>query len=205
MTHRARPVLLLAAALTLAAALLLTACSGVRPAPAAMPAVYTAPQALLSYRVEAGVQTYPFVVSVFQNDADGIGFRYDLGDGAQTGSVSMTAEAVRGATAMLNRFGSSGYELDDRTSVWLARGPFASLKGGGAVALDLGDGPVRFSGGCGETYDVGTAGGGSFAVAACRFAGDGQTLVVADDAEQPLILSMDTGAFGVTLEAAAPR
>ena len=216
-----RPAILLTLALALAVALALTGCSattppaasatpGARATPGAPTAVATSAQSLLSYVVQASGAEYPFVVSVFQNDADGIAFRFDLGDGQARGTVAMSAAAVEDATIMLNRFTSRGYELTDKTSVWLAREPFARLKAGEAVGLDLGQGTWRdFSGACGETYTVGTASGSGYSVPACRFETDGagaqQTLVVADDAAQPLILSMQTGMFGVSLATALPR
>ena len=211
MLRRPRPAVLLAAALALTAALVLTACSGAPAAAGDAPAaVRTTPQSILSYGVAAGDATYPFVVSVMQNDADGLAFRFDLADGQSQGTVSMSADAVADGTIMLNRFTSRAYSLSDKTSVWLARGPFARLRAGETVGLDLGQGTHRdFSGACGEAYTVRTAGGGSYAVPACRFetANEGaqQRLVVADDAEQPLILSMETGLFSVSLQTAAAR
>lgn len=64
---------------------------------------------------------------------------------------------------------------------------------------------LNFSGGCSETFDIGTAGGGTYAVPAYRFTADDQTLVVADDLDQPLILSMDQGMFTVMLRTAARK
>ena len=198
--------------LALAPLLALAACAGAPPADApdeTPAAVRTAPQSLLSYEVDAGAVTYPFVVSVMQNDADGVAFRFDLGEGRSTGTISMSAAAVEGATIMVNRFTSRAYNLTDKTSVWLAREPFARLRAGERVGLDLGQGTHReFAGACGASYTVGTAGGERYDVPACRFetddAGAIQTLVVADDPAQPLILSMQTGAFGVALQAALP-
>ena len=206
-----RPLVLLALASALVAALALTGCSAASPvASDAPPAVATDVQSILSYTVEASGTTYPFIVSVFQNDADGIAIRFDLGDGQAEGTVTMSADAVDTATIMSNRFTSRAYQLTDKTTVWLARGPFARLRAGETVGLDLGQGTWRdFSGACGETYTVGTAGGGSYTVPACRFStaneGAQQTLVVADNAAQPLILSMETGMFSVALATARPR
>lgn len=187
----------------------LSACSGAAPS-TAPEAVATGVQSVLAYEVVAAGDTYPFIVSVMQNDADGIGFRFDLADGQAQGTISMSADAVNTGTIMVNRFTSRAYTLSDKTSVWLAREPFAQLRAGETVGLDLGQGNHRdFSGACGETYTVGTAGGDTYSVPACRFTtapeGAQQTLVVADDAAQPLILRMDTGLFEVSLQTALPE
>ncbi|MEL6615101.1 MAG: hypothetical protein AAFQ43_05155 [Bacteroidota bacterium] len=186
---------------------LLSACSGASST--APEAVGTRAESVLSYEVRAAGDAYPFVVSVTQNDIDGIGFRFDLADGQTQGSLSMNSNAIDHGTIMVNRFTSRAYMLTDKTSVWLAREPFAQLRAGETVGLDLGQGTRRdFSGACGETYTVGTAGGDTYTVPACRFAtaaeGAQQTLIVADDAEQPLILSMNTGLFEVSLQTALP-
>ena len=204
-----RPAVRLAVALALTTALALTACSGAAPAEsatAAPAAVGTSPGAVLAYHVQASGQAYPFVVSVRQNDADGIAFGFDLGDGSRVGTVQMSPAAVESAHRMQNTFGATDYRLSDKTSVWLARELFARLRRGEAVALNLAGGPddEDFAGGCGETFSVGTAGGASYAVPACRFSAGDQSLVVADDLRQPLILSMDTGLFRVELQTAMP-
>lgn len=127
-----RPAVLLAVALALTAALVLTACAGAQPAtqPVAQPAVGTGPGSILAYEIESSGEPTSFVVVVRQNDADGVAFGFDLGDGARTCTVQMSAEAVESATILANTYGVLDSRLTDKTSVWLAREPFARLRAG---------------------------------------------------------------------------
>ena len=208
-------------------ALVLSACAGSRPE-AAGPTL-TAPGTVLAYRVTDAPATYPFVVTVTQNDAAGTAFAYDLADGQSAGTVRMSAAARDSAPGgMLNAFGSEDYDLTDRTSVWMARDDARRLQAGEQVTIRDGEGGYTFEiVGCDMPFAVAGAG----TVATCRYtspadpeaiaayrdlcdegdadscaeaaalARDGAAYIVAlDDADEPLILDMQTAEFRVTLQ-----
>jgi hypothetical protein len=185
--------------LLLVAALALSACASTRVAPASPLAQ---PGAVLTYDVVAGPQTYPFEVTVRQNDEAGTAFAFDLGGGTAQGVVSMTPGAREAAArGMMNQFQTRDYTLDEQTSVWMARDDVRRLKAGETVAITVdGQSPTAFTlDGCATTAVV--LDGVSTDLPTCRYTGAGGRFVVAVDNEQdPLILDMNAGTFRVTLQ-----
>ena len=139
-------------------ALVLSGCAGSRPEAASL--TLTAPGTVLAYRVTDAPATYPFVVTVTQNDAAGTAFAYDLADGQSVGTVRMSASARASAPGgMLNAFGSEDYDLTDRTSVWMARDDVQRLQAGEQVAIRDGEGGYTFEiVGCDLPFAVAGAG-----------------------------------------------
>lgn len=161
---------------------------------------------VLMYTVGAGQQQYPFVATMTQNDEEGLGFDYDLGNGNQMGSVLMTAQARAGAMGFMNQFGSAAYTLTDRTSVFLSQAAFRAAKDAGAVAIDFGgnDGSATMQlADCVDGGFLTSVEGASADYPVCTLEGPGgKRLTVLDDDMNPLILSMNTGSFEVSLNGA---
>ena len=158
----------------------------------------------LHYTVGAGQQQYPFVATVTQNDGAGLAFDYDLGNGNQRGSVTMTPAARMEAMAFMNQFGSDDYTLDRATSVFLSQAAYRTAKDDGSVTLDFGgnDGTAAMTlADCTEDAFVTTAMGETVGLPACTLEGPGgKSLTILDDDDNPLILSMNTGSFTVALD-----
>lgn len=152
---------------------------------------------VLTYEVVAGPQTYPFVVTITENGPEGTAFAYNLGEGAQIGTVRMTPEARQSAPrGMQNRFGSDDYVLTDQTSVWMARDDVRRLKAGETVEINLGFGPHAFAlDACGVPFEAGDE-----TVMTCRYTSPDALIVALDDPTEPLILDMDAPQFRVTLQ-----
>jgi hypothetical protein len=133
-------------------------------------------------------------------------FRYIFSDLGPRGTVTLTEEALKNATALLNYFEGDDVTLTDKTSVWLSQKTFADAKAGKSVQLDLGpDGVVTFkldeegSGYMPLTVDAKRYGDfGAIGTILLR-SEDGKTIRVKDDADAPLIVDMDTGSFTVRL------
>lgn len=187
------------ASVFLIACFVLSACSGSRSRnnPRCLTCVGTS----LGYEISSSGDG--FGVSIIQNDEEGIKFAYAFATSGNQGTVSISPTARESATSLLNYFDSDDYELRSQSSVWLPLDAFYALKQGEQVALGLGNGDSGlFEGGEGERtrYEVELPSGRMLDVRARRYTDQakGYEIIVLDDNEDPLILSMSI-AFDIAL------
>jgi hypothetical protein len=90
-----------------------------------------------TYAVDFGGQQYKFIIDIIQDDPEIVfNWKMTTSRGDKEGNISMAAEAVQSATAQYNLFENGEIVLDDKTSVWVSRDVFKSLRSGAETIMN---------------------------------------------------------------------
>jgi hypothetical protein len=160
----------------------------------------------LIYKLSSG-GTLLIEIQKFPARLGPVTFRFLFSDLGPSGTVTLTEEALKNATAIQNYFESGDFTYTDKVCVWLSQKLFADAKAGKPVQLDLGpDGIATFkldeagSGFMPLTIDAKRYGDfGAISTILLRSEDGSKTIRVKDDADAPLVVDMDTGSFTVRL------
>lgn len=92
----------------------------------------------LTYGVDFYGKKYKFIMDIVQDDPEiVINWKMTLDNrDDKSGNISMSAEAVQKATAQYNLFENGEIVLDDKTSVWVSRAVFKSLRTGAETVMN---------------------------------------------------------------------
>jgi hypothetical protein len=90
-----------------------------------------------TYAVDFGGEKYKFIIEIIQDDPEIVfNWKMTTSRGDKEGNISMAAEAVQSATAQYNLFENGEIVLDDKTSVWVSRDVFKSLRSGAETTMN---------------------------------------------------------------------
>lgn len=151
---------------------------------------------VLTYKVTNAGQSYVFTVTLKSWEPDR-SFDYDMGEPANLkGNVTLTAGALANATGQVNMFSGGPLSLTDRTTVWLSKTVFNSLKTEfqARVSVDGGT-PITLLNNYEDKYNVPVDGKdtGLNIIYAEEQSGKPYHYWILNDAENPLIVKMELG------------
>ncbi|MDD5569697.1 MAG: ankyrin repeat domain-containing protein [Bacteroidales bacterium] len=100
----------------------------------------------LTYNVNAMGNKYNFIVDVIQTGPEIVfGWKMTLENRTdKEGTITISDEAAKTATGMYNYFQNGEINLIDKTSVWISKKSFSSLRTGVATELNTGSGTKLF-------------------------------------------------------------
>jgi ankyrin repeat protein len=90
-----------------------------------------------TYAVDFNGQKYKFIIDIIQDEPEIVfNWKMTTSRGDKEGNISIAAEAVQSATAQYNLFENGEIVLDDKTSVWVSRDVFKSLRSGAETTMN---------------------------------------------------------------------
>ncbi len=100
----------------------------------------------LTYNVNVMGSKYDFIADVIQTGPEIVfGWKMTLENRTdKEGTLTISEEAAQTATEMYNYFENGEINLTDKTSVWMSRAAFSSLRTGNATELNTGSGAKLF-------------------------------------------------------------
>jgi Ankyrin repeats (3 copies) len=148
-----------------------------------------------TYAVDFGGQQYKFIIDIIQDEPE-IVFNWKMttaNRGDKEGNISMSAEAVQSATAQYNLFENGEIVLDDKTSVWVSRDVFKSLRSGAETTMNaMGEDKIFVR----KNIPAGTevmAGGKAISVIYAEATDGSEKFWILNNPKMPLIMKMDLG------------
>lgn len=103
----------------------------------------------LTYNVEQGTKEYQFIMKITEL-GESVSFDWEMTAPVnKSGSITMTADAMKNASALFNYFSGGKKTLTEETSAFLSREVYEILELSGQVALS-----VNGKNGTGEMFDV---------------------------------------------------
>jgi hypothetical protein len=100
----------------------------------------------LTYNVNANGAKYDFIVEVIQTSPE-IVFEWKMtldNRSDKQGTLTISEDAAKSAIDMYNSFQNGEINLTDKTSVWMSKAAFGSLRTGAATELNTGSGAKLF-------------------------------------------------------------
>jgi ankyrin repeat protein len=148
-----------------------------------------------TYNVDFGGEKYKFIIDIIQDEPE-IVFNWKMttaNRGDKEGNISISAEAIQSATAQYNLFENGEIVLDDKTSVWVSRNVFKSLRSGAETTMNaMGEDKtfVRMSVPAGTEVVVG---GKPISVIYAEATDGSEKFWILNNPKMPLIMKMDLG------------
>lgn len=148
----------------------------------------------LTYGVDFGGQQYKFIMDIVQDEPEiVINWKMTTGRGDKAGNISMSSEAVQSATAQYNLFENGEIVLDDKTSVWVSRSVFKSLRTGSETVMNaMGEDKIFVR----QNVPPGTevlVDGKAISVIYAEATDGSEKFWILNNPKMPLILKMDLG------------
>jgi hypothetical protein len=147
-----------------------------------------------TYAVDFNGQQYKFIIDIVQDDPEIVfNWKMTTSRGDKEGNISMSTEAVQSATAQYNLFENGEIVLDDKTSVWVSRDVFKSLRSGAETTMNaMGEDKtfVRKNVPAGSEVVVG---GKPVSVIYAESTDGSEKFWILNNPKMPLIMKMDLG------------
>ena len=147
----------------------------------------------LTYWVDYYGEQYDFIVTVKEIGEEGIKFDYRMTKLGTKGSVEITKGALNQALGQENTFRGGELVLSSKTTVWISRLVYSSLKGEGKVNVDVGEGTETLVLKGKEKFEVEVDGKVKKMGVLLAETSEGKKFTITDDKKFPLILKMDLG------------
>lgn len=147
-----------------------------------------------TYAVDFGGQQYKFIIDIIQDDPEIVfNWKMTTSRGDKEGNISMAAEAVQSATAQYNLFENGEIVLDDKTSVWVSRDVFKSLRSGAETTMNaMGEDKIFVRKNVPAGSEV-VVGGKPVSVIYAEAMDGSEKFWILNNPKMPLIMKMDLG------------